>query len=272
VSHSTRELWIAFFACLTISLVYLFAVISLGGVPAASELFGHSLGIVGFVLMLMTETFYTLRKRSRSARWGRISFWLQLHIVTGLVGPYMVLLHTSWKFHGLAGMVTLMTLVVVGSGFIGRYIYTAIPRTAGGIELEAGEIQGQIDALGMQIQGWLARNPQARQDWSGQMLNLSTVSSGVSLHPLGSPFRDFVDRLNLWSISRGMDRETRAQAAYLGGLFRQRRRLMRQRVTLAQARRWLALWHTLHVPLGLALFTAASIHIGAAIYYATLLQ
>jgi hypothetical protein len=34
----------------------------------------------------------------------------------------------------------------------------------------------------------------------------------------------------------------------------------------------MALWHTLHVPIGLALFTAALIHIGAAIYYATLLR
>jgi hypothetical protein len=34
----------------------------------------------------------------------------------------------------------------------------------------------------------------------------------------------------------------------------------------------MALWHTLHVPLGLALFAAAFVHIGAAIYYATLLR
>jgi len=36
--------------------------------------------------------------------------------------------------------------------------------------------------------------------------------------------------------------------------------------------RLLALWHSVHIPLGLTLFTAAFIHIGAAIYYATLLR
>jgi hypothetical protein len=272
VSRSTRELWFAFFAIIVISLIYLFMVVVLGGVPASSEFFGHSLGIAGFILMLMTETLYTLRKRSRSSRWGRISLWLQIHIFTGLVGPYMVLLHTAWKFNGLAGMLSLMTLIVVGSGFIGRYIYTAIPRTADGLEMEVGEIQGRIDALGMQIQGWLVRNPDARKTWEGKKLNLTAVSSGGSLLSLGNPLRDLADRLTLWSLGRGMDRETRAQAAYLGGLFRHRRRLMRQRVTMAQARRALALWHALHVPLGLALFTAAFIHIGAAIYYATLLR
>lgn len=270
--QSTRELWLAFIAILGISGVYLFAVISLGGIPPASELFGHSLGIAGFLLMLMTETLYTLRKRSRSARWGRLSLWLQFHIFTGLVGPYMVLLHTSWKFHGLAGMVTLMTLVVVGSGFVGRYIYTAIPRTADGIELEAEQIQREIDSIGTQIKSWLERIPGAGRPWTGQLLTLSTTVEGGSISSLLNPLEDLAYRIDFWLLRRGLDRETRRQAALLGELVHRRRRLLRQRTTLAQARRLLALWHTLHVPLGLALFTAAFIHIGAAIYYATLLR
>jgi hypothetical protein len=99
------------------------------------DLFGHGIGIIGFFLMLMTETLYTLRKRSRSTRWGRMSTWLQFHIFTGLVGPYMVLLHSSWKFNGLAGMVLLLTVIIVASGFLGRYIYTSVPRNVDGIEI-----------------------------------------------------------------------------------------------------------------------------------------
>ena len=79
-------------------------------------------------------------------------------------------------------------------------------------------------------------------------------------------------RINLWNIQRKMDPQTREQAASLNGLLKRRRVLGRQRASLAQARRLMALWHTLHVPLGLALFAAAFVHIGAAIYYATLLR
>jgi hypothetical protein len=266
VSRSTRELWLAFFAILIISGVYLFAVVTLGGIPPASELFGHSLGIAGFLLMLMTETLYTLRKRSKTARWGRVSLWLQFHIFTGLVGPYMVLLHSSWKFHGLAGIVTLMTLIVVGSGFVGRYIYTVIPRTADGFELETGQVQTQIELLGTQINNWLQKNPGA------QLLGLSTAPAAGSMLTLLNPFEDLGYRIDFWIMRRRLDRESRRQAKVLGDLVRQRNQMLRQRATLAQARRLLALWHTLHVPLGLALFTAAFIHIGAAIYYATLLR
>jgi xanthosine utilization system XapX-like protein len=140
---TNRELWLAILAMLVIGIIYGIVVLQTKAIPNAAGLFGHLLGIVGFLLMLMTEILYSLRKRSHLARWGRMSDWLQFHIFTGLVGPFMVLLHSSWKFNGLAGIVTLGTVFIVVSGFVGRYIYTRIPRTVEGMELasSAGETQ-----------------------------------------------------------------------------------------------------------------------------------
>ena len=50
-------------------------------------------------------------------------------MVTGLVGPYMVLLHTAMRFHGLAGLTMLLTVLVVASGLVGRFLYTRVPRS-----------------------------------------------------------------------------------------------------------------------------------------------
>jgi hypothetical protein len=182
--RGNTELWLAFLAMILISGLYGLVIVLTREIPPASELFGHGIGIVGFVFMLMTETLYSLRKRSRSVRWGRMSTWLQFHIFTGLVGPYMVLLHTSWKFSELAGVTTLFTVIIVVSGFIGRYIYTRIPRTMDGLEME----------------GTLSQE------------------------------------------------------------------------SLRQARRLMALWHTIHIPIGMALFVSAFVHAGAALYYATFLK
>ena len=182
--RGNKELWAAFIVMVMITAVYGGVVYFMREIPPASELFGHGIGIVGFILMLLTETLYSLRKRTRSVKWGRMSTWLQLHIFTGLVGPYMVLLHTSWKFNGLAGATTLLTIIIVVSGFIGRYIFTRIPRTLDGLEIEG----------------------------------------------------------------------TLSQEA------------------LTQARRLRALWHTVHIPIGMALFISAFVHIGAALYYATFLK
>jgi uncharacterized membrane protein (DUF106 family) len=191
-------------------------------VPAASGFFGHLLGVLGFILMLMTELLYSLRKRSRTARWGRMSDWLEFHIFTGLVGPFMVLLHSSWKFQGLAGAVMLMTVVIVLSGFVGRYIYTAVPRTVDGVEVQTAVLE------------------QAMAEVDAEVKRMEAEEQGVG------------ERLE--------------------GLKKERELLRRQVGSLARMRRTLAIWHTVHIPLGMALFTAAFIHIGAAIYYATLLH
>jgi hypothetical protein len=205
--------------------IYGIVVIWMKEIPAASGLFGHLLGVLGFVLMLMTELLYSLRKRSRTARWGRMSDWLEFHIFTGLVGPYMVLLHSSWKFQGLAGVVMLMTVVIVVSGFVGRYIYTSVPRTAEGVELQAEELKRAMNMLDEEVRSL-----------------------------------------------EGSEKEGKAYQQKVEGLRRERERLRRQVGRLASMRRLLSIWHMLHIPLGMALFTAAFIHIGAAIYYATLLK
>ena len=144
---SNREFWLSLLAMVIIGGIYIVFVWQTKAIPAAAGLFGHLLGIIGFIMMLMTEIFYSLRKRSKLARWGRMSDWLEFHIFTGLVGPYMVLLHTSWKFNGLAGLVTLLTIIIVASGFVGRYIFTRIPRSVEGVELESPAGESQRAAL-----------------------------------------------------------------------------------------------------------------------------
>jgi hypothetical protein len=269
MQQSNRELWLSFTAIVAITLMYLFVVIMLGGIPGASDLFGHGIGIIGFVLMLATETLYTLRKRSRTARWGKMSTWLQFHIFTGLVGPYMVLLHTSWKFNGLAGLVMLLTIIIVASGFLGRYIYTSVPRNVDGIEIEADELEKQIRFVDSELQTWLASRPDLYRALSSR-ISSTTVGSGDKL-VFGRAFEEWNARLKWWRLSGRMDKQARAQAKQLNELLKRERNLRRQLASIALTRRLLGLWHAIHIPVGMALFTAAFIHIVAAIYYATLL-
>ena len=71
---------------------------------------------------------------------------------------------------------------------------------------------------------------------------------------------------------RQLDATTRRQARPLALLAAQQRILQRQVASLAAARQLLGVWHAIHIPLGMALFTAAFIHIAAALYFATLLH
>jgi hypothetical protein len=242
--RSSSELWLALAAVVVITLVYLVMVNLFGKVPEAGEVYGHGMGVLGFALMLMTETLYSYRKRSRKARWGRMSAWLSFHIFTGIVGPYLVLLHTSWKFQGVAGIVMLMTVIIVVSGFIGRYIYTAIPRTADGIEIEVDELRRQIAELGTRLAPLASETSPLEAALAGEKAGAVRPRVEDPASPLSGQQDDLVKRQKV---------------------------LQRQVDSLAMARRLLATWHAVHIPIGLALFTLAFVHIGAAIYYSTLL-
>jgi hypothetical protein len=265
-----NEIWLALVAILFITMVYLFMMVIEGDVPQAGSIFGHALGILGFLLMLMTEILYPLRKRRQQARGGRIASWLQFHIFTGLVGPFMVLLHTSWVFNGLPGIVTLLTIIIVISGFGGRYIYTAIPRTADGIVIEAGETESKIDVIEGQLKAWQAAHPASQpalaRGLQPQAAGLGQGSVGVSF-----PSRPAGNAKAAWEVAnRSFKARERAQYRYLEKLVQQRDALHRQLGSLATMRRLLSLWHILHIPIGLGLFITAFVHIISAVYFAFL--
>ena len=270
--HGNRELWLAFIAIFLSTLMYLAVLFLSREIPAAGDFYGHSIGVVGFLLMLATETLYSLRKRSRRARWGRMSAWLEFHIFTGLVGPYLVLLHSSWKFNGLAGVTMLLTVVIVVSGLIGRYIYTAVPRGVDGAEVEAGVLEQAIQRTNEELSAWLAGRPETIQALARRMASTPLVSAGgVSIFFLRSLLEP-IERLRWWWVRMRLDPVGREQAKYLEELLWKRAAHQRQLASLALVRQLLGLWRTIHIPIGLTLFTAAFIHIVAAFYYATILR
>lgn len=233
-----RELAYALVAIVAVTALYVSAYRQAGRFPSASGLVGHGIGIVGFILMLMTATLYTIRKLRKDAGWGSMAAWLRFHMVTGLVGPYMVLLHTAMRFHGLAGPAMLLTVVVVISGLVGRYIYTAVPRVIDGAE---PELSG-LDRRFARSAAPLIASASAAQGASPAVLAASAVA--VDSSPMVS------------------DKRRGAQAAPVNT-----RSLDRSVGRLAARRKRLAIWRSLHVPLMWALFVTAVVHMVAALYY-----
>ena len=257
-SRRSIELLLALVAILFITQAYVVVQVVLQERPAAGSFYGHIMGIFGFLLMLVTEMAYTFRKRSRNMRLGKMARWLEFHIFTGLVGPYMVLLHSSWKFNGLAGVVMLLTVIIVISGFVGRYIYTAIPRTASGTEMSMAELQSNLKNLELELGGLERGVPDSIQISNGR------PDSGFAWIRFWSSWLEQMTTRNRGNTAPDIRRERTLQ---LNQLHRQRTLLQRQISSLASARRMLALWHAVHIPLGLTLFALAFMHIFAAIYF-----
>jgi len=115
---------------------------------APTGLVGHGFGIVGSLMVIGGVLLYSGRKRIPGlARVGKLRGWLQFHIFLCLLGPFLILLHTTFKFGGFVAISFWSMALVVGSGVFGRYVYVWIPKTMNGRFLAAEDVRAQLKAL-----------------------------------------------------------------------------------------------------------------------------
>lgn len=99
----------------------------------AGSLAGGILAVTGSILMVVPLVYLFVKriKRLKQKVTKRISMrtLLALHIYSGVLGPILVVIHTGHKFESPLGItLTAMTLLVVVSGFVGRYLMNQISK------------------------------------------------------------------------------------------------------------------------------------------------
>lgn len=255
-------------ALVVFALAGVYIVYELLAIPSGGHPFGHGLGILGTLLMLMTETLYSARKRLGFFNFGRLRYWLSFHIFTGIVGPALVLMHTGLEFRGLAGFTMLLTVLVVASGFLGRYLYTAVPRTLAGVEVDRRTLERALAEERAALAQRSAQKSARVQALVRQETAPATAAEPVSAGGLLTRrLAEWRERRRLRATVRRLEQEEQARLADIEKMLARQQKLARQIRSLQTARRLLALWHMGHVPLGLVLFTSVAIHIVATIYY-----
>ncbi len=112
---------------------------------------GIKLGFLG-VAMFLAIFLYPIRKRwPWLARQGSAKHWLDFHVLLGLSAPFVIALHSSFKFRGFAGMAFWIMVAVSLSGIVGRYLYAQIPRSLSTAELSLKELQELQEQLSRQL-------------------------------------------------------------------------------------------------------------------------
>lgn len=93
----------------------------------AGSFWGGMLGVSGALLMLVPLAYLIVKRikwlKPHVTKHVSMRTLLAWHIYAGILGPILVLLHTGHKFNSLLGItLTTMMLIVVVSGFVGRYL------------------------------------------------------------------------------------------------------------------------------------------------------
>ena len=226
---------------------------------------GQTLGVIGAALMLV-PFIYMLRKRVPGLRSiGSARGWLEVHLFCGVAAPVLVTLHTSFKFNGIISAAYWSMVIVMLSGFIGRFLFVRIPRSIRGSELTRGELDARAESLKADI----ADSVQS-MDLLGRVhaFEASVVppSTGLSFFDL------FAGELTLSGKAHRFQRELESAglnhdlAHAVVSLTRERATLLRRIAYLQKTKMLFGLWHVFHLPLVYLLLVIVAAHVGVALY------
>ena len=227
---------------------------------------GNRLGIAGAALMAVGVLLYSTRKRWPLLHGaGKLRDWLSLHIFLCTLGPFLIVLHASFRVQGLVAIAFWSMVVVVASGVIGRYVYVRIPRSLNGNARTKEELAAEQRALlevvrrragahATQLERWLLPVPQ----YSGVVTALGSAAL------LDLKERRVQRRLARVLTALPIEQAVREQL--LSGV-RRLRRLDRERALLEPFQRLFGYWHAFHLPLAIVMLLVLAVHIGVAVAF-----
>jgi len=264
--------------------VYLFILALLIGTWNLSKLelfkpgddIGYWVGVAGGSMMLLLFT-YPLRKHFRfSQSWGRLKWWFVFHMVLGIVGPILILLHSTFRIGSLnAGVALYSMLIVAFSGLIGRFIYARINRGLRGEQTDFQALQKRAGMDRQDARSRLAFAPEVEEqlkEFESTELSAPTSWTTHFRSVFWLPIRQWlVYRSCAKALQRSLDNLARHGAWSSQDTARrhaQARRLVRRYLTavtrvaqFSAYERLFSLWHVAHIPFVYLMVISAIVHV-----------
>lgn len=234
---------------------------------------GYWLGLVGGVMMLLAMAYGLFKHIPALRTLGWMKRWLNLHIVFGIVGPLLILVHSTFRLGSLNAAVALISVVLVFlSGVMGRFFYSKIHYGLGGHKAQLADVQLNLVASGKRIKS----------------RRLDAFTDSVMSHP-ASLFGAWLDlmifgwrsRWLTFQLRRDMTRHLKSIAKREGWssadmrrhrkAFRRQLRaymfILRKVALFSVYERFFAFWRHAHVPLLYLLLFSGVVHVIAVHMY-----
>ncbi len=235
-----------------------------------SGLESHGYGIVGTAMVMIGVMTYSSRKRVRAFNQiGKIKYFLEFHIFLCLLGPMLVLFHTTFKFGGIVAVSFWSMTAVALSGLVGRYLYVQIPKGIEGNEIDIKELEQTNVTL---------RN-QLYEQYGLDEVDLKKIDSLALPRSQGTPsllsmlvffiIGDMTMRARLTKIVRHLhSHAVDAQTAHrVVAVASERIKLTRRIQFLEQLKHYFHYWHVIHLPFTVIMFIILFVHIAVAVLF-----
>jgi hypothetical protein len=248
------------------------------GLFKAGDDLGYWLGVVGGVMMLLLFT-YPMRKHFRFARGlGKVKWWFFVHMLLGVGGPLLILLHSTFRVGSLnAGVALYSMLIVAVSGVVGRFIYARVNRGLRGeqtdfkaLQVRAGLDQEdvrsrlsfapRVEAL---LKAFESRELAAKASWGTHFRRVFwlPISQWLTyrrcIHELQLPIKHLAEHGN-WTAA-----DLRRRKGQASKLVRRYLTAVTRVAQYTAYERLFSLWHVAHIPFVYLLVISAVVHVVA---------
>jgi hypothetical protein len=227
-----------------------------------SSNYSHGLGIIGSAFVTIGVATYSTRKRVRRLwKLGKLSAWLEFHIALCLLGPILVVYHTTFKAGGIAATSLWCMVSVASSGIVGLFLYGQMPRNIKGIEMTDAQIKAEVDGLTeILLQSKYGKHMVREIDgFLGSIERPRTIIQGlVAIYRLFSG-RTMIKRFVHAMIAQWNLPEQESKEVYKAAVARTT--LQQRTIVLEQVSKIFNYWHAIHVPFTVIMFLTLAAHV-----------
>ena len=247
---------------------------------------GYALGIIGGVMMLIL-LIYPLRKHFKILNHiMSLKKWFKIHMMLGIVGPMLILFHCNFSLGSANGTAALISMcLMVGSGLIGRFLYTKIHAGLYGNKITLQELGTERNEAVKKLNAdFGSGNPfidrkvfeELKQYEKRVLASTSILGSLQRIFILGYQtrvaYRSFVKKLRLEEqrclfTSEANERQMKSQLNLARAHISLYLTTVRNIAELSFYERLFSMWHLLHLPLFFLLVITGFIHVYAVHVY-----
>jgi hypothetical protein len=245
---------------------------SLSGALEPSGVLGVTLGFLGTGLMV-AMLLYSLRKLVPKAHFlGPISGWLRFHIICGVFGPILIILHGGFaQPTGLVAIAYWCMILVALSGVFGRYLFGHFPKTEAGLQMTLDHARDELTELRAQL---VEETVDADAQAIGEAVAIARDFDRKATSIVGLVKLDLESRRRKRGIVSALKRaglepgvEVRSKKILLGQL-----KLKKNLEAWAVSRQLFRYWHLFHLPLAQAMYIIVALHIFVAVLFGGAIQ
>lgn len=229
---------------------------------------GHGIGVAGSFFLVVGVFGYMARKRIRRfSRIGLLKYWLEFHIFLCILGPILVLFHTSFKFGGIVAVSFWSMVAVVISGVFGRFIYLQIPRTIEGREISLNDLITIESGLFSDLKNQFNIDSEILIRMNKKLLMEEPSKKRNYLVRVIKRFifeRNLIIQFRKDLKSQNLSGKNLRKAVHI---FKSKIILNRRIAWLLSMQNFLQYWHVVHLPFALIMLVIMVVHILVAILF-----